>query len=252
MRGSQEQRENLSIHHPWQGENRFLERLFNVEAFQKLYLTRLDEFNKTIFEPDRFYNQVDQIAAAIRPAVQEESEEKLARFDKVVAGEPVPPAGFGGGFAVRRPGGDGADGPSSARGDGEAGPRFGGAGRFFQPAKPLKGFVKARAPSVIDQVAGKSEGQTLGGFGFGGPGGRGGPGGFGPGMFLGNAFMTALDADKDGALTRQEFTQGFAKWFGAWNTDQSGVLTEEQLRAGINRDLVPSRFPPGGPPPPEP
>src|SRR5437667_161850 len=66
------------------------------------------------------------------------------------------------------------------------------------------------------------------------------------------AFTATLDADKDGALTRDEFTEGFAKWFGAWNTDQSGALTEEQLRAGINRDLAPSRFPPGGPPPPEP
>ena len=69
---------------------------------------------------------------------------------------------------------------------------------------------------MIDQVAGKSEGQTLGEFGFSGRGGRGapgGPGGFGPGMFLGNAFMAALDANKDGALTRDEFTQGFAKWF---------------------------------------
>src|SRR5258708_32393833 len=96
--GSQEQRENLSIHRPWRGENQFLERVFKVEAFQKLYLARLDEFNKTIFKPERFYQQVDEIAAVIRPAVQEESEEKLARFDRVRAGDPVPPGGFGGGF----------------------------------------------------------------------------------------------------------------------------------------------------------
>src|SRR5205823_7494609 len=91
-------RENLSIHRPWRGENRFLDRVFKVESFKKLYLARLGEFNKTIFKPERFHQQVDEIAAAIRPAVQEESEEKLARFDKVVAGEPVPPGGFGGGF----------------------------------------------------------------------------------------------------------------------------------------------------------
>ncbi|HZJ15697.1 MAG TPA: hypothetical protein VFD27_11635, partial [Chthoniobacteraceae bacterium] len=52
-------------------------------------------------------------------------------------------------------------------------------------------------------------------------------------------------------LTRDEFTQGFTKWFEKWNTDQSGTLTEEQLRAGINRDLEPSRgrrpSAPGGP-----
>src|SRR5262249_33634430 len=177
--------------------------------------------------------------AAIGSAGQEESEEKLARFDKVVAGEPVSPGGFGGGR------------PDGERGGGQ---RFGGPGGFFQPAKPIKGFVKARAQSVIDQVNGKSEGETMGDFGFGGPGGpgarggrggTGGPGGFGPGMFLGNAFMTALDANKDGMITHDEFVQGFAKWFESWNTDKSGTLTDEQLRAGINQDLLPFR---GGPP----
>jgi len=85
MMGSQEQRENLSIHKPWRGENRFLERVFKAPVFKKLYLAKLDEFNKTIFKPERFIKQVDEIAAAIRPAVQEESEEKLARFKNVEA-----------------------------------------------------------------------------------------------------------------------------------------------------------------------
>lgn len=235
MRGSQEQRENLSIHKPWQGENRFLERVFKVAAFKRLYLARLDEFNKSVFKPERFYQQVDEIASVIRPAVKEESETALERFDKVVAGESVEPAGFG----EPRPG---------ARG-----PRFGGPGGFFQAVKPIKGFVKARAESVIDQVAGKPEGQTIGEFGFGGGdrGGRG-PGGFGPGMFLGNNFMTALDADKDGTVSRDEFKQGFARWFESWNTDHSGVLTDDQLRAGINSEFSPFRGgPPGNPPPGE-
>ncbi len=251
LMATQEQRENLSLRKPWRGENRFLERVFKVEVFKKLYFAKLDEFSRTICRPERFAQQVDEIAAAIRPAVVDESADHLARFDRVVAGDPVAPAGFGG----PRPGGDRAEAP-----------RFGGGpGGFFQPAKPIKGFVKARAQSVIDQLAGKSEGQTIGEFGFGGrggPGGRGdrpggpggprGPGGFGPGMFLGNAFMTALDGNKDGTLAREEFIQGFAKWFEAWNTDKSGTLTDEQLRAGINQDLSPFRGgPPAGPPPGE-
>jgi hypothetical protein len=65
-------------------------------------------------------------------------------------------------------------------------------------------------------------------------------------MFLAQMFMNALDADNYGAVTEAELTQGFLKWFDAWNTDQSGELTEEQLRAGINKDLSPFR---GGPPP---
>lgn len=228
MRGTQEQRENLSIHKPWQGENRFLERLFKVEAFKKLYLARMNEFSKTIFKPERFAPQMDELAKALRPAVQEESETKLTRFDAAVAGESV----GGGGF---RP--------------------FGG-----QRTKPIKPFAKIRAQSVTDQLAGKSDGQVLEGFGFfggggplgqqRGPGGPGGPGGFGPGMFLGNAFMEALDANKDSAVTLDEFKQRFAIWFESWNSDHTGTLTEEQLRAGINKDLSPFRgAPPGGFPP---
>jgi spore coat protein CotH len=142
MRGTQEQREKLSIRKPWQGENRFLERVFKVEAFRKLYSANLERFSRTILKPERFSGQVDTIAATIRPAVKEESEEKLARFDKVVAGESISGGGFG---------------------------RFGGG-----ELKPIKPFVKIRAQSVEEQVAGKSEGEMIEGFGFGGrrPGGE--------------------------------------------------------------------------------
>ena len=98
------------------------------------------------------------------------------------------------------------------------------------PIKSIKGFVKIRAQSISDQLDGKSEGQTVGGFGFrpGGPGGPGGPpGGFGPGMFLGPALMHALDPQKKGELSLDDFTKGFSRWFDSWNTDKSGVLTED-------------------------
>jgi spore coat protein H len=221
MQGNQEQREGLSIHHPWRGDNRFLDRLFKVDSFKKLYLAKMDEFDKTIFEPQRFFKQVDAIAAVIRPAVADESPEMLKRFDKVVAGEAVEPAA-----------------------------RFGGRGGM-PGANPIKRFVDARAKSVIDQVAGKSEGQALaGGFGGGG-GGRGGGGGMagpggGPGQMLAMLFMNALDANKDSQLTREELDSGFDKWFVAWNSDKSGNLTEEQLRAGIDKDIQPSRGGGGG------
>ncbi|MDB6151945.1 MAG: hypothetical protein JWL90_398 [Chthoniobacteraceae bacterium] len=208
MGASQEQRDNLSIQKPWRGENRFFERAFKVEAFKSLYLAKLDDFNKTIFKPERFNQQVDELAAAIRPAVQEESEAKLAKFDKAVAGEPLEGRGFG-------PGGGGG-----------------------APVKPIKGFVVARAQSVIDQVSGKSPGITLDAGGPGGPGGPGGRQGFGAGTFLGPAFMTAFDADKDASLSHDEFLAGFNGWFETWNTDKTGTLTDEQLRAGIDKSLA--------------
>lgn len=235
MMGSQEQREQLSINKPWHRDVRFLQRVYSVPAFKKLYLAKLDEFSKTIFRPERFSKQVDEIAAAIRPAVKDESAEKLERFDKVVAGEPVSPATFGGG------GGGSRGGQGGGRG---------GFGFFGDPPKPIKGFVTARAKSVNDQLAGKSEGQTVEGFGPRGPGGggRGGRGGFGPGNFIGAPMFTALDADKDAQVTRAEVTAGFKKWFEKWNSDKSGSLNEEQLRAGINQDLTAGGGPFGGPP----
>ncbi len=79
-----------------------------------------------------------------------------------------------------------------------------------------------------------------------GPGG-GGPGGFGPGNFIAAAFLRSLDRDKNESINRAEFLDGFDQWFKSWGKGAS-ALTEELLRAGINRDLAPFG-PPGGPPP---
>lgn len=259
MGGSQEQREQLSIRHPWRGENRFLERVFKVDGFRELYLRKLEQYSKTIFQPERFHHQVDEVAAAIRPAVQEESETKLKRFDTVVSGKPVEPAGFFGG----QPRGGPPPGPQGGPfvgpgGDRPGGPPFGGPPGFMQPAKPIKGFVDARSKSVGEQLTGMDKGKTLDDLGFGPPGGPGGPGrgargpvGFGPGNFLAPAFLSALDANKDGQLTRDELVTGFNKWFEAWDTDHVGLVDEKHLRDGLNRQFSANPPPPpGGFPPP--
>jgi spore coat protein H len=129
FRGTQSAREQLSIHHPWSESSRFLERLFRVDGFKKLYLARLTEFSTTLFKPERFHRQVDDLAAVIRPAIKEESDQRLLRFERAVAGE-VPP---------------------------------GDAGMFRGANIPIKPFVKARTQSVIDQLAGRSTGQRIGG-----------------------------------------------------------------------------------------
>ncbi len=200
-RASQEQRDKLSILHPWQGENPFMERMFKLEAFKKLYLARLEEFSKTIFRPERIARQVDEIAAIIRPAVQEESESKLARFDQAVAGEILSGSGpFGGGSI-----------------------------------KPIKPFTKVRIESVLEQLAGKAQGLSPGnGFSFG-------PGGSGLGGTFSRPLFQSLDANKDGSVSRDEFAQGFARLFHLWNTSRSGYLTLAELRAGIEKDLPPER-----------
>jgi spore coat protein H len=235
--GTQEQRENLSIDKPWAGKNRFLERVFAVDAFKRRYLAEMRELDATLCRPERFIAQVDELAKVLRPCVEEESADLLARFDQVTAGEPAGPAGFGGGF-----GGPRAGGPM-------AGPPGGGPGFFGAPVKPIKGFVVARAKSIGDQLAGRATGATLNGFG--GPGGPPSdtaeseapkmPSGFGPGMFLAPVFMTELDQNKDGAVSRDECDNCFRRWFAAWNTDQSDALTEPQVRKGLNKALSPFR-----------
>jgi spore coat protein H len=256
MAGSAEQLEHLSILRPWSGQVLFLERVFKVENFKRSYLARMKEFSGTIFNPQRLREQVDEVAPVLRPPVKEESAELLARFEQVVAGQKIVPGGFGGpppgrGRAAEdqrmRPGRLGMEErpiefPDRSRG--ARGRSFGGpGGGFGQPMNPIKGFVVARAQSVNDQLAGKAEGAVLMRSGPGGPPGRGGPG---PEMFLAQAFMSALDADEDGLVSEAEFQRGFLKWFETWNTDHSGTLTEDQLRAGMSKTLSPFR---GGPPP---
>ena len=209
LMGTQEMREQLSLAKPWQGERRFLERVFKVDAFQKLYRARLKEFSQTICRPERLARQVDEIAAAIRPAVREESPEKLTRLDKVAAGEEVE--------IIR------ANGPV----------------RSGQMQVPIKPFARARAQSISDQLAGKSEGESPGMPGFGGGGrgmGRGGAG-QGQGQMVAAAVMTALDANEDDFLTRDEFQRGFARWFDEWDANHDGFLSEEELRAGLSQLL---------------
>lgn len=199
MMGSQDQREQLSINHPWMGEKKFLERMFKLDAFKKPYLTQMARLTNNLFKPERFAQQVDELGKALRPAVEEEAATKLAKFDKVVAGESIQGNGFG---------------PFP-------GPQI----------KPIKPFVKARTVAVAEQLAGKSQGKTLS-MGF-----MGGED-FGPGTFQAPAFMKALDANKDKKITRAEFLDGFAKWFALWDTDKTGFLTEKKLKAGIDKSLT--------------
>ena len=75
----------LSIYSPWSG-NRFLSRLYSVEAFRSKYLARMTEFSERLFISDRFMQQASEIGPAIRPSVALEGAEWLEGLDQVVAG----------------------------------------------------------------------------------------------------------------------------------------------------------------------
>ena len=61
--------------------------------------------------------------------------------------------------------------------------------------------------------------------------GGGGRGGVATGLF------TAIDANKDGGVTRDEMKAAFDKWYSDWDTTKSNALTQEQLAAGLNAVL---------------
>ena len=48
------------------------------------------------------------------------------------------------------------------------------------------------------------------------------------------ALFAALDADKDGTLTRRELEAGFQSWFTTWDTTHSGTLTQPQILTGLS------------------
>jgi spore coat protein H len=76
----------LSIYSAWNGSNRFLSRLYGLEAFRSKYLARMTEFSDRLFVAERFKEQVAEIGPAIRPSIELEGAEWLTSFDRVVSG----------------------------------------------------------------------------------------------------------------------------------------------------------------------
>jgi hypothetical protein len=74
----------------------------------------------------------------------------------------------------------------------------------------------------------------------GGGGGRGGPG-------VAPALFTSADANRDGAVTRDELRSTIERWFSDANTANAGSITPAQLST-----VLTARFPAPPPPPPPP
>lgn len=213
--------EDLSIEKPWRGNKKFLERLFTLEGFKKPYLAYLAKFQDTIFKPEKIAARITELAATIRPAIEAESSEKLATFDNLIAGkfpEVVP------------------SGPAEARQNfrGPGGPMSG---------KPIEPFVQARSRSVADQLAGNIVQVPAANE-------RRPGGGFDPGRDVARSLTQKADSDNDGFVTPSELSSLFEKWFDEWDTDKSGALSEDELRTGLGKSVMPAPFGdrPGGAP----
>ena len=108
----------------------------------------------------------------------------------------------------------------------------------FWTASVAMAVVVAAIGGAAQQTAPPGQGAAPAGRGGGGGRGNAGPG-----------FFTAVDTDKDGAVTRAEMKATFERWFGQWDAAGTGALTQEQLLAGMAAALpqpAPGGFGGGG------
>jgi putative heme-binding domain-containing protein len=66
--------------------------------------------------------------------------------------------------------------------------------------------------------------------------------GFSPALLVAPGLFAAADIDKDGALTRTELRETFAKWFERWDLAQSGALDEAAIHEGLETAWPQLRF----------
>jgi hypothetical protein len=129
--GTDRELERASIWHPWVGENRFLERVMDVEEFRTIYRARLEEILTRLFVPERLNRRIDELAAILDEPIAAESGYRRSKFAQSVGLAPL----------TVTPG-------EPANG-------------INHPAHQLKPFIEARARSVRKQLDGKSKGMIL-------------------------------------------------------------------------------------------
>jgi hypothetical protein len=90
--------QRLNIMHPWnlvpdgmagppEMHNRFLERMFAVDAFRRPYLTALADVNRVLGDPARIGKQLDDLGAVLAPVAADEVVPIRASTFKQVFGE---------------------------------------------------------------------------------------------------------------------------------------------------------------------
>ncbi len=107
---------------------------------------------------------------------------------------------------------------------------------------------KYRTASFVAAVFAAAFGGGLGSAQQPAPGAPAGPGGGGGrgGGAAATGFFTAVDANKDGATTRDEMRSTFERWFGEWDSAKAGTLSQEQIAAGLAAAMPAPAIPAGG------
>jgi putative membrane-bound dehydrogenase-like protein len=142
LMGTADQLTDLSLTHPYPGENKLVERLLAIKEVREKYQQLLKELSEKTFTKEQLLKEIE--------AVEKLTGEPLAKEKKAAAARKEPPTGFG---------------PPGAAGS--------------QPPD-LKTFVMKRTASVAAQLAGERKGYVPAGFGIAPPPGGGGPFGGAP------------------------------------------------------------------------
>jgi putative membrane-bound dehydrogenase-like protein len=129
---------DLSLSHPYPGDNKLVDRLLAIGELNEKYQNVLKNLSGTVFTKTRLIEEIATIEKITKEPLAKEKKAREARK--------------------------------------EAPPAFGPPGAAPPQPPDLKTFVEKRIASVADQLAGKNKGYVPAGFGFGPPpGGAGGP-----------------------------------------------------------------------------
>ncbi len=133
LMGTADQLMDLSLTHPYPGDNKLVERLLAMPEVSRKYQQLLKDLSEKVFTKDRLLGDIE--------AIENVTKEPLANEKKAANARKEAPAGFG---------------PTG--------------GAIPQPPD-LRTFAQKRTASVAAQLAGKSKGYIPPGFGFGQAGG---------------------------------------------------------------------------------
>src|SRR5262245_59602801 len=137
LMGTADQLMDLSLTHPYPGENKLVERLLAVQGMSEKYQSLLKSLSEEMLVKKQLFDDIEAVEKITREPLEKEKKATTARK--------------------------------------EAPPGFGPPGAAAPQPPDLKTFVEKRIASVADQLAGKSKGYVPAGFAFGG-GGGGAPG----------------------------------------------------------------------------